>query len=178
MAVFQTIRNLFVPFAHDATPDVVVPAPWTKYEVKPLTIKNLDELLRLNLRCFRNGENYNKHTFKYLLTQPHALGYMATTEAGDIVGFVLVVKNDDGTAHITTVGVAPEHRRRGIAERLIEQVDDALRRREISTVVLEVRVSNFAAQNLYRRAGYNVVQRMQRYYHNGEDGFLMMKSLV
>jgi len=178
MAVFQTIRNLFVPFAQEQQPDIVVPAAWTTYEVKPLTIKHLDELLRLNLRCFRNGENYNKHTFKYLLTQPHALGYMATAAAGDMVGFVLLIKNDDGTAHITTVGVAPEHRRRGIAERLIEQVDEALKRREISTVVLEVRVSNFAAQNLYRSAGYSVVQRMRRYYHNGEDGFLMMKSLV
>jgi ribosomal-protein-alanine N-acetyltransferase len=177
MAVFQTIRNLFVPFA-PAEPDIVVPAPWTTYEVRPLTLKHLDELLRLNIRCFRNGENYNKHTFKYLLTQPNALGYMATTDAGDMVGFVLLIRNDDGTAHITTVGVAPEHRRRGIAERLIEQVDAAMKERGISTVVLEVRVSNFPAQNLYRRAGYSIVQRMQRYYHNGEDGFLMTKSLV
>jgi ribosomal-protein-alanine N-acetyltransferase len=177
MAVFQTIRNLFVPLVHDE-PEAVVPAPWSTYDVKPLTVKNLDELLRLNIRCFRNGENYNKHTFRYLLTQPHALGYMATTPAGDMVGFVLVMKNDDGTAHITTVGVAPEHRRRGIAERLIEHVDAALKQRGLSTVVLEVRVSNFAAQNLYKRAGFSTVQRMQRYYHNGEDGFLMMKSLV
>jgi ribosomal-protein-alanine N-acetyltransferase len=177
MAVFQTIRNLFIPLA-PAEPEMMVPAPWTTYELKPLTVKHLDELLRLNIRCFRNGENYNKHTFKYLLTQPHALGYMARTAADDMVGFVLLIRNDDGTAHITTVGVAPEHRRRGIAERLIEHVDVALKQRGVSTVVLEVRVGNFPAQNLYRRAGYTVVQRMQRYYHNGEDGFLMMKSLV
>jgi ribosomal-protein-alanine N-acetyltransferase len=62
--------------------------------------------------------------------------------------------------------------------RLIEHLDEVLKSRSISTVVLEVRVSNFPAQNLYRQMGYSAVQRMQKYYHNGEDGFLMMKSLV
>ena len=177
MAVFQTIRNLFAPMAEPKA-EIVVPAPFTTYEIKRLTIKNLDELLRLNLRCFRNGENYTKNTFRYLLTQPNSLGYGAVTPSGSIAGFVLLMRNDDGTAHITTVGVAPEHRRRGIAARLIDHLDEVLKSRSISTVVLEVRVSNFPAQNLYRQMGYSAVQRMQKYYHNGEDGFLMMKSLV
>ncbi len=177
MAVLQSIRNFFVPFA-SAEPEIVIPAPPTSYTIRPLTIRNLDEVLRLNIRCFRNGESYNKHTFKYLLTQPQGLGFMAVTLSEDIVGFVLVVNNPNGAAHVTTVGVAPEHRRRGIAESLIEHVDTALKKRDISTVALEVRISNLAAQNLYRRAGYIIAQRMTHYYQNGEDAYLMMKSLV
>jgi ribosomal protein S18 acetylase RimI-like enzyme len=42
---------------------------------------------------------------------------------------------------------------------------------------LEVRVSNVAAQSLYRQFGYATVQRLENYYNNGEDGFLMVKSL-
>jgi len=40
-----------------------------------------------------------------------------------------------------------------------------------------VRVLNTSAQDLYRRIGYVVVQRIGKYYTNGEDCFLMMKSL-
>ena len=61
---------------------------------------------------------------------------------------------------------------------MIEAVDGMLRKRSVTTVVLEVRVSNVAAQELYAQAGYTIVKQMTRYYHNGEDGFLMMKSLV
>jgi ribosomal-protein-alanine N-acetyltransferase len=76
------------------------------------------------------------------------------------------------------VGVAPEHRRRGIAKKLITELESLLRKKSASTIVLEVRVGNRAAQDLYTHAGYSIVKRMIRYYHNGEDGYLMMKSLV
>ena len=176
MAVFESIRNFFLsPVAYQ--PEIVIPAPFTDYEVKSISIADIDTVLRLNLRCFRNGENYTKQTFKYLLVQPQSLAYAAVTPSGDMAGFVLVMNNPDGAAHITTVCVAPEHRRRGIANMLIRHVDRSLRAKAVSTVVLEVRVSNMAAQNLYISNGYYVAQCMPRYYSNGEDGYLMMKSL-
>lgn len=177
MAVLQTIRNFFLP-VEEPEPEIIVPAPFTTYEIKPLTITDIDALMRLNLRCFKKGENYTKYTFNYLLTQPQSLGYAAVTPSSDMAGFVLVMNNVDGAAHITTVGVAPEHRRRGVAATLIEHLENTLRRKDVSTVVLEVRVGNTAAQDLYLSRNYSLVKRMKRYYHNGEDGFLMMKSLV
>jgi ribosomal protein S18 acetylase RimI-like enzyme len=45
-------------------------------------------------------------------------------------------------------------------------------------VMLEVRVSNLAAQQLYRSCGYSITQRMNGYYQNGEDAYLMLKSLI
>jgi ribosomal protein S18 acetylase RimI-like enzyme len=177
MAVLQTIKKLFVP---DPEPvdELIVPAAPTSYAIKRLSLKDIDRLLRLNLRCFKQGENYTRHTFNYLLTQPQSLGLAAETPLGDLAGFVLLMNNPDGAAHITTVGVAPEHRRRGVARQLIEEIEQLLRIKAVSTVVLEVRVSNLAAQDLYSQAGYSIVKRMVRYYHNGEDGFLMMKSLI
>jgi ribosomal protein S18 acetylase RimI-like enzyme len=52
-----------------------------------------------------------------------------------------------------------------------------LKAKGIATVVLEVRVGNTAAQMLYNRHGYTVTQRIASYYNNGEDGYLMMKSI-
>jgi ribosomal-protein-alanine N-acetyltransferase len=176
MAVLQTIRNFFVPI-ETGEPEVVIPAPPTAYEVHPLTDKNLSEVLRLNVRCFRNGENYTKHTFNYLLSEPRNLSYRVATPSGEMVGFVFVLVNEDGSAHLTTIGVAPEHRRRQIGKRLLTHVEEALRRRKVSTIVLEVRVSNASAQDLYRDSGYAVVQRLAKYYNNGEDCFLMIKAL-
>ena len=177
MAVLQTIRNLFVPL-ETSEPEIVVPAPETQYTIRPLTDKHLNEVLRLNVRCFRNGENYTKHTFNYLLGESRNLSYRIVTNAGEMVGFVFVLVNEDGSAHLTTIGVAPEHRRRQLANRLLVHIEDALRQRRIVTVVLEVRISNTVAQDLYRNLGYTVVQRLAKYYNNGEDCYLMVKSLA
>ena len=177
MAVLETLRNFFVPSVY-VEPEVVIPAPECEYDIKPLTRDHLPEVLRLNIRCFRNGDNYTKHTFDYLLNQPRTLSYRMVTERGEMVGFAFVMVNENSAAHITTIGVAPEHRRRGIAEKLLAHVEDALIERDVSTIVLEVRVGNIAAQQLYKRAGYVIAQRINQYYNNGEDCFLMMKAVL
>lgn len=177
MAVFQSIRNFFVP-PIVGEPETIVPAPPTVYEIHPLTDKQLTEVLKLNLRCFKAGENYTKYTFSYLLSEPNSLSYRVTTPTGQMVAFIFIMTSRaDGTAHITTIGVAPEHRRRNLANQMLEHSEAVLRKRNIGVVMLEVRVGNRAAQNLYRRLDYAVVQRLNHYYNNGEDGFLMMKSL-
>lgn len=177
MAVLQTIRNLFVPPAQ-TLPVPVVPAPQTTYSIHTLTAKHLEEVLRLNMRCFRNGENYTKHTFSYILNEPNTLSYRIVSANGEMVGFICLMINSDGAAHITTIGIAPEHRRRGLAEKLLSHLESSIRFRGIGTVVLEVRVGNLAAQRLYISAGYMIVQHLVKYYNNGEDGYLMMKSLI
>ena len=175
MAVLQIIRNLFLPTEY-VEPEIIVPAPPTVYDLHPLTEKHLKEVMCLNLRCFKKGENYNKHTFSYLLNEPATLSYRIATPTDRIVGFIFVMTGD-GTGHITTIGIAPEHRRRGLAEKLLLHTEDALLKRGITTITLEVRVSNIAAQSLYRGLNYTIVQRLNHYYNNGEDGFLMVKSL-
>lgn len=177
MAVFQRIREFFVPPPKFESEEII-PAPMTKYSIRPLTDAHLKEVLKLNLRCFKYGENYTKHTFAYLLNEPNTLSYRIVTPEENIVGFVFVMVNsNDGTGHLTTIGIAPEHRRRGLALKLLQHTEDALRKRGVGILMLEVRVSNIGAQTLYRNFGYAVMQRLNKYYNNGEDGFLMVKSL-
>ena len=181
MAVLQKIWAFFIPTsAHSGEEtDAIIPAPPdTTYEIRPLTDKHLKEVLELNQRCFQKGENYTKHTFSYLLSEPNTLSYRVAAPDDALVGFIFVTIAEDGTGHITTVGIAPEHRRRGLAKKLLSRAEEALKIRNINTIFLEVRVDNLAAQNLYRRLGYSVVQRLPKYYNNGGDGFLMVKSLL
>ena len=179
MAVLANIWNLFAG-APDTEPrrrERIVPAPPTSYTVRPLTENNSRDVLKLNLRCFRNGENYTKYTFAYLFNEPTALSYQAVTEDGKMAAYMFVIVQGDGTAHLTTIGVAPEHRRRGVAEMLLGHLETVLRAKGVSTVVLEVRVRNTPAQMLYVRNGYITVKRIARYYTDGEDCFMMVKSL-
>lgn len=177
MAVIESIRNFFQPPLVAPEPEFIVPAPPAEYVIKPLTEDQLMDVLRLNIRCFRNGDNYTKHTFQYLLSEPRTLAYQVVTECGELVAFAIVMVNDANAAHLTTIGVAPEHRARGLAVRLLGHIDGALRARDVNTVMLEVRVANTSAQTLYRKCGYTVVQRIAKYYNNGEDCFLMMKPI-
>jgi ribosomal-protein-alanine N-acetyltransferase len=150
----------------------------SRYDVRPLTVAQLDECWRLDLRCFVDGEAYSRETFEYLLTSPDSVSYRAVTPDGTMVGFIVGIVEPDRTGHITTLGVAPEHRRRGIAHRMLLKVEEGFRRRGVRITRLEVRSVNTGAQDLYQKLGFAVTQRLPRYYSNGGDGLLMIKSLV
>ena len=181
MAVLKKIRSRWwSPSAEDfpLEADQAVPAMLgQRYDIRPLTISNLDECWRLDQRCFVDGEAYSRETFEYLLTAPEAVSYRATTSGGSMVGFVVGLVEPDHTGHITTVGVAPDHRRRQLAKRLMAVVERGFRQRGVRIVRLEVRSLNIAAQKLYESLGYAVTQRLPKYYSNGGDGLLMLKSL-
>jgi ribosomal-protein-alanine N-acetyltransferase len=148
-----------------------------RYDIRPLTITHIEECWRLDQRCFVDGEAYSRDTFEYLLTSPDSIAYRAVTSDGALIGFIVGLIEPDRTGHITTLGVAPEHRRRGIAGKMLARVEEGFRRRRVSTVRLEVRSVNAGAQELYRKLGYAVTQRLPRYYSNGGDGLLMVKAL-
>jgi ribosomal protein S18 acetylase RimI-like enzyme len=73
--------------------------------------------------------------------------------------------------------VAPEHRRRNLAKRLMGEVEEGFRKRNVRLVRLEVRTMNTPAKKLYESLGYSVTQKLPKYYSNGGDGLLMLKSL-
>jgi ribosomal-protein-alanine N-acetyltransferase len=184
MAVLKKIRSRLFPGNagedEEVGADGAVGAPraQSRYDVRPLTVAQLDECWRLDLRCFVDGEAYSRETFEYLLTSPDSVSYRAVTSDGTMVGFIVGIVEPDRTGHITTLGVAPEHRRRGIAQRMLLKVEEGFKRRGVRITRLEVRSVNTGAQDLYQKLGFAVTQRLPRYYSNGGDGLLMIKSLV
>ena len=110
-----------------------------RYDIRPLTISHLDECWRLDQRCFVDGEAYSRETFEYLLTAPESISFRAATPNGSMAGFVIGLIEPDHTGHITTVGVAPEHRRRHLAKRLMADVEKGFRQQHVRLVRLEVR---------------------------------------
>jgi len=182
MAVLKKFRSRWwsqtdLPHDPEKKEKPVSPVWGVRYEVRPLTISQLDECWRLDQRCFIDGEAYSRETFDYLLTAPEAVSFRAVTSGGVMVGFVIGLIEPDHTGHVTTVGVSPEHRRRNVAKRLMAEVEEGFRKRDVRLVRLEVRALNSPAQKLYESLGYSITQRLPKYYSNGGDGLLMLKSL-
>jgi ribosomal-protein-alanine N-acetyltransferase len=77
-------------------------------------------------------------------------------------------------AHVTTIGVTPELRGKGLGELLFLALIDEAVRRGVNWLTLEVRVTNSSAQALYRKYGFTIQGRRPRYYSdNNEDAFIM-----
>jgi [ribosomal protein S18]-alanine N-acetyltransferase len=99
-------------------------------------------------------------------TARHVVGY---------AGFWFIVDE----AHISTIAVHPDWRRRGVGEYLLVAVLNRALELQATLATLEVRVSNSAAQSLYRKYYFEEVGRRRRYYsNNGEDALLLTTQLT
>jgi len=85
-------------------------------------------------------------------------------------GFWLICEE----AHVTTIAVHPEFRKRYVGEILLQHLIDVGYERECKWFTLEVRASNFPAQNLYYKYGFKSLGLRRKYYQdNNEDALIM-----
>jgi ribosomal-protein-alanine N-acetyltransferase len=92
----------------------------------------------------------------------------------ELVGYVGgSVEFDRQLGWITTIAVFNQWRRQGIGVALLRACEQKLHTPRIH---LCVRVNNIPAQEMYKREGYSQIETWKKYYHDGEDAFVMEKS--
>ena len=98
--------------------------------------------------------------------------YLVGTIGDELVGYggLLYVEND---AHVTNIAVHPMWRSRGIATELLLDLAWEANRRGCEAMTLEVRHTNVAAQQLYRRFGFVPAGVRKKYYENRDDAIVM-----
>lgn len=101
--------------------------------------------------------------------------YIVAEFEGTIVGYIGFWRVMD-TFDINNIAVLPEYRRRGIGRSLLERVLLLMEEMSAENIFLEVRPSNLAAIEMYRRAGFEEVGIRKAYYEdNGEDAIIMSR---
>lgn len=97
---------------------------------------------------------------------------------GEIVGyaFIWVVLEE---VHIGNIAVKEGYRKKKIGSLLLEHCISEAEKKGGTEFYLEVRVSNEPAINLYKKYGFDSAYIRKKYYSdNGEDAFIMHKSLI
>ena len=112
------------------------------------------------------------------LDNPLALWLAAEDAEQNVLGYV-GSQSCFEDADILNVCVAPEARRRGIAEALMLELERRLRPKGVEKITLEVRASNEPALRLYEKLGYTQVGLRKGYYEKPrEDALILQKSLL
>ncbi|WP_321531080.1 ribosomal protein S18-alanine N-acetyltransferase [uncultured Desulfuromonas sp.] len=141
----------------------------TPYALRPMVADDLTAVVTIERGCHQHP--WNGHLFERELTNP--VSRMSVVVAKEeIVGY-LCVWVVAGEAEIHNIATACHWQRRGVASFVMEVLFRQLREEGIERLLLEVRVSNLAAIELYQRWGFETSCRRKGYYQDGEDALLM-----
>lgn len=142
------------------------------YRIVPAGLGDLGDIHRLERAVF-SRDAYEAVTISGMLLWPFNVNLKSVVGDGKLVGHVAgQARPFSKVGWIITLAVAPAFQRRGIGWELLAACEARMDRR---VVRLTVRSSNVAALALYEKAGYTRVRVWHRYYHDGEDGFVMGK---
>jgi ribosomal-protein-alanine N-acetyltransferase len=140
-------------------------------EVGPMRLGDIPAVLEIERLSFSSP--WPAFAFEQELTANRLAHYRVARLDGRVVAFGGIWLMVD-EAHVTTFGVHPGHRRRGVGRLLLLHLAEAAIELGSSRMTLEVRVSNIAAQALYRSFGFRVSGRRIAYYSDdGEDALVM-----
>jgi ribosomal-protein-alanine N-acetyltransferase len=136
---------------------------------------NLNEILEIERNAFEKKETFPKEYFLEL-SKKWPDGFLVAKLDKEIVGYAIGEKDKD-SGLIISVAVKKEWRRRGIGKRLIEKLLENFKKEGMKIVFLHVREENREAINFYQALGFRIIELVENYYSNGEDAYLMEKSL-
>ena len=140
----------------------------TTVELEQMTTDDIEDAAALEARTYATP--WSDHVFRDELAAPGRT-YIKALAATALVGYGgLMVVGDE--AHITTVVVDSSHRGTGIGTRVMLELVERALVGGATSLTLEVRVSNQAAQALYRRFGMAPVGVRKKYYVD-EDALIM-----
>lgn len=154
------------------------------FKLRKFNISDLERVTYINRVCL--PENYSDYFFVDLHRRfPET--FIVAEENGEIVGYIMCriemglsgfgFRGLTKKGHIVSIAVLPQYRRKGIGKALVIKAVENMQLYNAKQCFLEVRLTNTAAINLYKKLGFQVTRTIRGYYADGEDAYVMTKEL-
>jgi ribosomal-protein-alanine N-acetyltransferase len=152
--------------------------------IRKCTVEDLEGVIEVNEREL--PEDYPYFFYKSILDSYGESFLVACNTDGKIIGYIMwrVEKlpsrygfDMENKGHLVSLAVTKEYRRLGIASALLVKSMKKIKKHDIDEYVLEVRVTNFNAINLYKKFKFSTHSIKYKYYRDGENAYFMKKEV-
>ncbi len=147
--------------------------------IREATLADLDAISEVEAASFKKGA-WPKKAIEAEFKENELSRILVDEEDGKVVAWLDFMITFT-SATVMAIAVSPDYRRRGIASSLMDEMERICRSQEgdqVEWITLEVRKSNQAAIDLYKKKGYVFVTTKRAYYEDGEDALYLLRSLI
>ena len=143
--------------------------------IRDATVRDLPRIIEIERLAF--PAPWTLASFQRELTLPFSRIMVALPADSNLIAGFLCRWLIADECHILSVAVAPQFRRTGIGEILMGEAIAEAAVKGVAIITLEVRRSNLAARNLYRKLNFAERRIRKNYYGPGEDAIIMERRL-
>jgi len=143
-------------------------------KIRNFSLSDLDQILEIEKKVFPK-DAYSKSFFEWLYWK-YPDGFLVVKNDEKILGYI-IGHPEDGSALLISMAIDPNFRRKGIGRKLLNTLLDHFQKKKIKEIILHVRTKNKPAINFYEKMGFKTIEIVKNHYQNGEDAYLMEKTL-
>ncbi|NDI85173.1 ribosomal protein S18-alanine N-acetyltransferase [Undibacterium crateris] len=147
-----------------------------QFAVSRLTLADVDGLLPIEQQLYSHP--WTRGNFTDSFTSGYDAFCLRDPDAGVIAYCVVMAVVDE--LHLLNITVASSFQGQGLARQLLDHVFSHAAQSGMESVLLEVRVSNLRAIQVYQQAGFVEIGRRKAYYpaqsNTREDAIVMRRS--
>lgn len=137
--------------------------------IEKMTKEHLDQIRNILITEF--DEFWTANVLEKELENPLS-DYIVAINGNEVVGYAgLWQPCDEG--HITNIVTKLDKRGNKIASKMLEELIELAKRKNLESVTLEVNVHNEIAINLYKKYNFEVIGKRTKYYYNSDDALIM-----
>ncbi|MCB1531953.1 MAG: GNAT family N-acetyltransferase [Alphaproteobacteria bacterium] len=136
----------------------------------------LDSIERLTFDSCKY-ETISKRQFQYLLSKSNGEIWLARENNKPCGYFSLLYRKNCDFARLYSIAVLQEHQGQGIGIALFEQAEKVTHDKKMRGMMLEIREDNLKSLSRYQHLGYQVTEKVRRYYPDGAACIKMKKVL-
>jgi ribosomal-protein-alanine N-acetyltransferase len=142
-----------------------------------MKIKDLEAVLEIERASFATPWTKNMFLSDLQNKSSHLRVAIASREKRKVVGYSAFWFISE-EVHITNLAAHSQFRRQKIGERLLVDILEEAKSKGVKRALLEVRISNINARELYKKFGFREISIRKSYYSDtGEDALVMCKNL-
>ena len=143
--------------------------------ITTMALEHLDAVYDIECHSFSNP--WCKDDIANEIGERYSICLVALTPHGEVAGFA-TMRHIINEGHICNIATHEDHRKKGVASALVEELIQAAYKREMIGLTLEVRIGNRAAMALYHKFGFRIEGYRKGYYsYPTEDAAIMWKYI-
>jgi ribosomal protein S18 acetylase RimI-like enzyme len=149
-------------------------------KIRPFNSCDLDKLYTIDQKAFPPDIAYSYMELQYYVRNCNGKTLIAEDEDPEadepIIGFVIGMWEPPDLGHIITIEVVPHCRRHQVGSLLLEHIERVFWQKGAAAIYLECSVEDHPAISFYQKHGYFILQRLEGYYDEEHDAFVLMKT--
>ncbi len=142
--------------------------------IKRVLLSDLNKIYKIEKKTFKS-DSFSRKLLQNLINSNSLFLKLVTPKNEEhIIGYVILIKDNEFRFNLINFIIRKKYQNKGYGSLLMQETLNVVKKyKEINKMILNVKTTNLKAIKLYKKFGFEIIERIENYYRENESAYLM-----